>query len=199
MWWRRKERDIDLRRELESHIEAEAAEQQENGVDADESRYAARRAFGNVGLVSEDVREAWGGMWLDRLAQDVRFGLRTLRKDVSFALLAVAALALGIGAATVIFSVVDNVVLEPFPYADAQRLTKFYIHDLERADQVVGHEDAGAITSTTGQSVTRAESSVCDVNQLASRGADISDSHPFQNRERVGHPSSLFSSEKFNA
>src|SRR5690242_6756661 len=136
MWWRRAKREDDLRRELEAHLEAEAAEQKELGVVEEEAGYAARRALGNLGLVSEDVREAWGWMWLHRFAQDARFGARLLRKDRGFALLAISALALGIGAATVIFSVIDNVVLEPFPYREQAQLTKFYIHDVTRADQV---------------------------------------------------------------
>jgi putative ABC transport system permease protein len=73
---------------------------------------------------------------LSRFVRDVSFGLRTLRKDRTFTVLAVFALALGIGAMTVIFSVIDNVLLEPFPYRDAQRLTKFYIHNPARPDAI---------------------------------------------------------------
>ena len=71
---------------------------------------------------------------LSWLWQDLRYGFRGLRKDRAFALLAVFALALGIGATTVIFSVIDNVLLEPFPYKGADRLTNFFIHDTTRAD-----------------------------------------------------------------
>src|SRR5256885_7107768 len=71
---------------------------------------------------------------LSRLCQAVRYGFRGLRKDRAFALLSVFALALGIGATTVIFSVIDNVLLEPFPYTGADRLTDFFIHDTTRAD-----------------------------------------------------------------
>src|SRR5437899_10397941 len=113
MDWRN-DREDELRRELRSHLDAEAAEQQERGFSEEDARYAARRAFGNPGVVSEEVRDAWGWMWLQRFLQDVRFGLRTLRKDRGFTLLAVCALALGIGAMTVIFSVVNSVLLEPF-------------------------------------------------------------------------------------
>ena len=67
--------------------------------------------------------------------QDLRYGVRALRKDRGFALLAMFALALGIGATTVIFSVLDNVLLEPFPYKGADRLAGFFIHDKSRADE----------------------------------------------------------------
>ena len=69
---------------------------------------------------------------LNWLWQDFRFGLRTLRKDFRFASLAILALALGIGATTVIFSAIDAILLEPYPYKDADRLTHFFIHDVTR-------------------------------------------------------------------
>ena len=69
---------------------------------------------------------------LNWLWQDLRFGLRTLRKDFRFASLAILALALGIGATTVIFSAIDAILLEPYPYKDADRLTHFFIHDVTR-------------------------------------------------------------------
>jgi putative ABC transport system permease protein len=135
-WWRRRrERDLELERELRSHLEAEAAEQQEQGLTPEDARYGAHRALVNTASITENVHAVWGGMWLERLFQDARFGLRTLRKDRGFAALAVSALALGIGAATVIFSVIDNVLLEPFPYEHAERLTKFYIHDFAHPEQ----------------------------------------------------------------
>lgn len=72
---------------------------------------------------------------LSNLWQDLRYGLRDIRKDRSFALLAILALALGIGATTVIFSVIDAVVLEPFPYRDPDNIVRFYVHDNSKPDQ----------------------------------------------------------------
>ncbi|HET9742766.1 MAG TPA: ABC transporter permease [Terriglobales bacterium] len=69
------------------------------------------------------------------LAQDVRYGIRGLRKDRGFALLAIFALALGIGATTVIFSVIDGILLDPFPYRNSDRLTQFFVHDSTRSDR----------------------------------------------------------------
>jgi putative ABC transport system permease protein len=131
----RKDREHDWDRELRSHIDAESDEQQSRGLFDADARAAAKRAFGNMTRVTEDVRVAWGWMWFERFVQDVRYGLRRLRRERGFAFLAVLALALGIGATTVIFSVIDNVLLEPFPYRDAGRLTKFYIHDPAHPEQ----------------------------------------------------------------
>ena len=86
---RRATREKDLERELRADLELEAEEQQKKGVSAEEARYAARRAFGNTTLVTEDVREAWGWTWLDRLIQDTRFGLRQLGNSPGFTAVAI--------------------------------------------------------------------------------------------------------------
>jgi len=77
----------------------------------------------------------WGWTWLERLGQDLRYGLRQLRRARGIAAVAVFTLALGIGATTVIFSVVDNALLHPFPYKDADAISIFRIHDLDEAGQ----------------------------------------------------------------
>src|SRR5256885_116764 len=79
--------------------------------------------------IREDLMERLSWLW-----QDLRYGVRGLRKDRALALLASLALALGISATTVIFSVIDNVLLEPFPYKGADRLANFYIHDTTRTE-----------------------------------------------------------------
>ncbi len=117
-------REIDLRRELDAHLELEAEELRESGAAPDEARYAARRALGNSALVAEDVRESWGRLWLEKFLRDVRYGVRSLRKSPGFTAVAVLTLALGIGANTAIFSVMNALILEPLPFPAADRLVR---------------------------------------------------------------------------
>jgi putative ABC transport system permease protein len=111
----RRKREDELERELRNHLDLEAEEQ---GGDA----WAARRALGNVGRIQEETRESWGYQWLDRLAQDLRYGVRVLAKNRGFAAVAIVTAALGIGANTAIFSVIDAVLRHPLLYREAERL-----------------------------------------------------------------------------
>src|ERR1700691_1583827 len=125
-FWKRDDRDRELDRELASHLELESKKQQESGLSPEEAHYAAQRTFGNTTLVKEDVRAIWSLIWLERFAQDLKYGARLLRKNPGFTLIAVLTLAMGIGANTAIFSAIDTLMLRPLPFTAPDQLVRIY-------------------------------------------------------------------------
>jgi len=128
-FWRRKRREAELDEELRSHLEMAARERAEQGEDVKDAARAARREFGNVGLVKEVTRDVWGWIWLRDVADDARYGMRMLLKNPGFAIVAILSLALGIGATTAVFSVVYGVLVNPYPYANSDRMVHVTVHD----------------------------------------------------------------------
>src|SRR5215472_1503835 len=118
----RRQQEDELERELRLHLELETEEQRDAGLPREEARCAARRIFGNPTLVKEEVREMRRWASLERFAQDVSYALRTLWRAKWISIAAVATLAVGIGANTALFSVVDTVLLRSLPFQEPDQL-----------------------------------------------------------------------------
>ena len=112
----------ELHEELRAHARTAMADRMERGESEEEARRHVMRELGNVPLIEDVTRAMWGGVWLERVLQDVRYGLRQLRRAPGFAVTVVVTLALGLGAAVAMYTVVDRVLLRPLPYRDAGSL-----------------------------------------------------------------------------
>jgi hypothetical protein len=111
--------------ELELHLAQLAETYMHQGLSEEEAKAAARRRFGNVTLVREQSREMFSFPIADNLLQDVRYALRTIRRNPGFALTAVLVLALGLGASAAMFSALDRILFRALPYAEESRLVRF--------------------------------------------------------------------------
>jgi predicted permease len=125
--FRRRELDARLDEEVRAHLEELTEEYARDGASPEDARRAARRAFGNVESMKEAHRDRSGLRWIEECVQDLRYGLRGLRRNPGFAAAAIVTLALGIGANTAIFSLLDAVLLRPLPVTRPHELVMLQI------------------------------------------------------------------------
>src|SRR6266403_1039376 len=121
-WLSRQKRAEELNEELESHVTMAAEDFVARGESKAAAAQAARRELGNFPLLNEVTQDAWGGRWWRDLLEDSRHGLRILGKNPGFTAVSVLTLALGIGANTAIFSVLDSALLKALPVAHPDQL-----------------------------------------------------------------------------
>jgi putative ABC transport system permease protein len=133
-WRRRRDREEDLERELNSDLELEALEQEENGLPQEEAQYAAKRALGNVMAIKEEIRESWSWSSLDGVRQDLVYAVRSFRRAREFTVVVILTLALGIGATTSMFSIVEAVLLNPLPFRNPDRLVAIFEKLVQKPD-----------------------------------------------------------------
>jgi putative ABC transport system permease protein len=148
--------DEDMRMEIDAHLDSLTEFYRRQGMSPDEAYIAARRQFGNVVLLSQDIREMNSVDWIEHTIQDVRHALRQLVRSPAFAGIVIATLALGIGSTTAIFSVVEAVLLRPLPYPEANRVVRIIER---RGDQTneIGYQQSLAGIWTRDMPALRAQ------------------------------------------
>jgi hypothetical protein len=133
-----RDRDRELHEELQSHLDMATRDRIDRGEGARAASDAARREFGNVTLAFEATREMWGWRWLERCLQDVRYGVRLVRRAPAFAAVAILSLAIGIGAATAIFQVINALSMSALPVARPHELVEITLVSAEACSRFSG-------------------------------------------------------------
>ena len=159
-WLESGRRSEALGEEMELHLAEKAAELEADGMTADRARAEARRRFGNVGLKHEESREIWLTRFLSELGQDVRYSCRTMIANKAFSALAILSLALGIGANTAIYSLMESILLRSLPVADPESLvvlnwrsqppqnaSKEWVHVVHGVQGILWPGDKGAMVT----------------------------------------------------
>jgi predicted permease len=122
LWFAKRKDELD--EELRTHLRMAMTDRMDRGEPEAEARRNAMREMGNIPLIEDVTRTMWGGLWLERVLQDVRYALCQLRRSPGFTVTVVVTLALGLGATVAMYTVVDRVMLRPLPYRDADSLVK---------------------------------------------------------------------------
>lgn len=161
--------DDELDEELRAHIDLAVRENQRKGMTPEAARTAALRSFGGLTQTRETYRVHRGLPWFEQIARDVRFALRQLRKSPGFTLTAILTLAMGIGAVTSVFSVVDAVLLKPFAFRDPGRLVV-----LREAVNEHGRNFASPVNYRHFQRLKKAATTIEDAAIFGQRGSSVS-------------------------
>jgi putative ABC transport system permease protein len=204
MWWKsRRSRVEELDAEMRSHLEMEMADRIARGESPDEAARNARLGFGDVTTVREVTSDMWSGEWFHQLAQDTRYAVRGLVRAPGFTVVAVLTLALGIGANTAIFSVINGVLLRPLPYPKPGQLvlirSKFAqfgfdqfpvdgaefieLRERSRAFQDVGAYTTGALNVGADEAPQRVTSGIVSPSFFATLGVQPAQGHTFTEQE----------------
>jgi len=148
--------DEDMRMEIDSHLESLTEHYRRQGMSPDQAYIAARRQFGNVVSLRQDINEMNSIVWIEHAIQDVRHALRQLARSPGFTGVVVVTLALGIGSTTAIFSVVEAVLLRPLPYPESDRIVRIIERRAESANEI-GYQQSLAAVWTRDLPVLRAQ------------------------------------------
>ncbi|HEY7500174.1 MAG TPA: ABC transporter permease [Vicinamibacterales bacterium] len=169
---RRRRLDDELEEEIRQHIQSRRQSLIADGMDPREAEYEARRMFGNVALKREEARSMWGYQWIDNLAQDVRYGIRLLRRSPVFAVVAVVSLAIGIGASAAVFTLADSLLFKKLPVASPDELVilKWIAGPKNPASSLSGNFDNDGSTTT---STSFSAATVSALRTDAARAADV--------------------------
>ena len=197
--------DGELDDEILAHIELAERDARARGLSPEEARRAARRASGGIAYMKEDHRDRRSLRWIETLLRDFRYGLSALRRAPGFAVVAIAVLALGIGANTAMFSVVDAVLLKPLPFPEPERMatvdeaanatTRYGAGALNYVDwkrlntafEYLSAESPVTAVSTMGGEPTRLAGELVSANYFKVFGAEPLVSSFFRNRGEHFH------------
>ncbi len=155
----------DLHEEMRLHLELRARRLREQGIPEEEAKYAALRQFGNRGALADASAAVWGWPACERLLQDLRHALRSLRKTPGFTLVTVATLAAGLGMNTAVFSVVNAVILRRLPYADPGRLVSLWEEEIKPDQQNFNSSGTQAGRAGTSLRTTVSVANLADYTQ----------------------------------